>query len=187
MKTLRVRILATAMVFLLPVVAAATDTPANSAAGLHPLCLANSQLTNSLSPVEIWASIRQCIADDRYEEAIFQYAMAGSFARFDALRVADESAREAARVLPMVALDSVPEAQRANFRRSVQTTLGDNGRRKQVCADVLRLGPPRYVPVYMVQHGLAAMSAEPARREYVDGFDATRAWPEAVKGYLQCP
>jgi hypothetical protein len=151
------------------------------------LCLDKSKLSNKLSPFDLWKSIASCISSESYDQGVFMYAMAGAFGRFDTLRVADESAHQATKALPMLAFGSLPKDKVAAFKARVQQTLGNESTRKTYCVEVERLGPPDYYPSYMIQHGLGALSGANSNKPFVVPFEPKVAWPRAVKEYLRCP
>jgi hypothetical protein len=175
----RARSVALALLFA---VAAGTQALAEPASCLDP-----GQVTGKLSPVDLWESIGACVTAGRYDDAVFLYAVAGSFARFDVLRVADDSAHRAAAELVRAGVAALPQPQAAAFRRRVQATLGDDATRARYCAEVERAGPPDYLPGYMLREGIGGFNGASDAHPFVDGFDPKSAWPRAVREYLECP
>lgn len=161
---------------------AADSTTVNATA-----CLDRDNLSNKLSPFDLYKSIASCIASENFEPAVFMYAMAGAFGRFDTLRVADKSAHQATKVLPMLTFGSLPKDKVSAFQARVRKTFGDDSTRGQYCAEIERIGPPDYFPSYMLQHGMGAFTGANGKQPFVVPFDAKAAWPRAVKDYLQCP
>lgn len=161
---------------------AQSDTFSQSELNSEPLvCLDKSELTEHLSPPEIWKSISSCLSSENYSNAIFQYALAGVYGRYDSMRVADETAHQAAKILPIIAWESLKEEKVKLFRERIQETLGKDTIRKSYCDEIIKIGPPSYTPNYMLQHGLGAT------KPYIEPFDSKTAWPIAVNGYLSCP
>jgi hypothetical protein len=175
----RVRSVTLALLFAVAAGAQAQAQPAS--------CLEPGQVTGKLSPVALWESIEACASAGRYDAAVFLYAVAGSFARFDVLRVADASAHRAAAELPRAGLAALPQPQAAAFRRQVQATLGDDATRARYCSEVQRVGPPDYLPAYMLREGIGGFNGASDTHPYVEGFDPQSAWPRAVREYLECP
>lgn len=151
------------------------------------LCLDKSKLSGKMSPLDLWKSIASCISSENYDQGVFMYAMAGAFGRFDALRVADQSAHQATKVLPMIVFGSLPKDKVEAFQARVQQTLGDELTRKTYCAEIESLGPPDYFPSYMIQHGLGAFTGASGDQSFVVPFEPKVVWPQAVKEYLLCP
>jgi hypothetical protein len=147
----------------------AKSAPASNALdAAGPGCVGKEKLTNKLTPVDLYRGISTCIEQENFEPGVFMYAMAGAYGRFDTLRVADESAHQAAKILPQI--------------------LGNDAKRASYCSEVERIGPPAYFPSYMVQHGLGALTgAKNGEAALVPSFNREVAWKQAVMGYLQCP
>lgn len=159
----------------------ALDTPG-------PGCVGKEKLTNKLTPVDLYRGISSCIEQEKFEPGVFMYAMAGAYGRFDTLRVADESAHQAAKILPMLAFESGSKDKVAAFKAQVGQILGNDAKRAGYCSEVERIGPPAYFPSYMVQHGLGAVTgAKNGEAALVPSFNPEIAWKKAVVGYLQCP
>lgn len=166
-----------------PVSAYAADSVIRNAA----TCLDKGDLNNKLSPFDLYKSIAICIDSEKFEPAVFMYAMAGAFGRYDTLRVADKSAHLAAKALPMLTFGSLPKEKVNAFQTLVKKTLGNDSTRGEYCAKITRIGPPDYFPSYMLQHGLGAFTGINNNQQFVISFDPNAAWPQAVKDYLQCP
>jgi hypothetical protein len=153
-----------------------------------PGCVAKEKLTNKLTPVDLYRGISTCIEQENFEPGVFMYAMAGAYGRFDTLRVADESAHQAAKILPLLAFDSGNKDKIAAFKAQVGQILGNDAKRASYCSEVERIDPPDYFPSYMVQHGLGALTgAKTGEAALVPSFNPEVAWKQAVVGYLQCP
>ena len=53
-------------------------------------------------------------------------------------------------------------------------------------AEIRRIGPPDYVPHYMIQHGMGAFM--PDKGDGLNAaFDGAMAWEQALTSYLHCP
>ena len=172
--------------FAAGVLVAAACVSWNARAQVAPACLKPAQVTNLVTPVELWHDIAACVEKEDYDAAVFLYAAAGAFARFDTLRVADKTAHQAAKALPIVAFAAMQPMRADALKARLSQVLGNDAVRPKYCADVERLGAPGYFPVYMVDSGLDA-TASPNQPQLVPGFDAKPAWPQAVKEYLLCP
>jgi hypothetical protein len=172
--------------FLCAGVLACTAMPtsaAESPPAIKPPCLEKDKLDGSLTPLDLWKSIETCVNAEKYDAAVLLYALAGARARFDTLRVVDKSAHEAASILPMLAMGSLPREKADAFRAHVTNTVGnDEGLRKQYCKVIESMGPPSYFPSYMTNHGMGGAS-----QPLVVPFDATASWSQAVNAYLKCP
>ncbi|CAG2129911.1 hypothetical protein CUPL110328_23250 [Cupriavidus plantarum] len=154
-------------------------------------CLEPTQLRNDMNPVVLNRVMAACIAQTQLDNAVFAFALSGAYGHFDSLRVADKTAHQVVKVIRGFTLQSADSAQLQAFQSHLTATMGNPAQRRGLCASVRSFGPPAYFPAYMVQHGMAAMSAAtagstPAPRALVDNFDEARGWTAAVTSYLQC-
>lgn len=156
----------------------------NSSSGVE--CLEQNSASNSKSPFDLWKSISTCVAEDKYEQAVFMFGLAGSQGVFDSMRVVDPSARQAAKVLPMGGMASMEKEKSKTFQQKVQEHFGDVSKRAALCGIYKGMLPPSYFPSYMVNHGLASMSGK-TTDPLAAGFNAADAWPKSVDIYMQCP
>jgi hypothetical protein len=151
-------------------------------------CITQDKLTNKFSPLELWKNIAICIDQEKYDAGVFMYALAGVYGRFDIQRVADQSAHQASKVLPMMVFDSGNKAKVAAFKEKIGQTLGNDQLRTRFCKDIAQMGLPDYYPTYMTQHGLQAASGRSSVDQVlVPNFNSSVAMKEALSGYLMCP
>jgi hypothetical protein len=150
-------------------------------------CIAVEEIHNDDTPADLHTGVRRCFAAGRFEEAVRLTIVAGAYARFDAERVADVSARDAGQMLAHGSGQTLTPAQRSLFTAAAEPYRTDSTERRSLCAAVERLGPPNYVPDYMIRHGLQAM-LQPASLAHplVDGFDTAAAWNMVRSTYLHC-
>ncbi|CAM2194925.1 exported protein of unknown function [Paraburkholderia kururiensis] len=154
-------------------------------------CLTRSQLSREQTPVVLNRAMVACAAASRWDAAVFLFALGGTYGAYDAARVTDPSAGQAARVLRAGAMQAIPDAQREVFRKRLEDVMRDAGAQAALCDSVHGFGAPAYYPAYMVDHGLGAMQAAMSGQPVANGalradFDAAKGWDAAVAGYLQC-
>jgi hypothetical protein len=150
-------------------------------------CMPLSDVRNEYTPADIYPAVADCISADRYPEAVDLFLVAGVYAYFDKLRVADRTAHQAAQVLILnnfAALDADKRERWKAFlsKRSEGGRLDASG-----CDGINRLGPPRYFPGYMIQHGMQAFLPETGVSPLVESLDEEQAWQTAMIKYLHCP
>ena len=121
-----------------------------------------------------------CARADRPGDAFFLYAVAGTSARFDSLRVADRTAHQAQQIVLMRHHDVVPAPQWDRVSEIMRAVIGDPAEFATFCTRVRAAGPPTYYPSYMIQHGLGGSTP------IVEGFDAAASWETAITQYLHC-
>jgi hypothetical protein len=163
------------------------ETRGNLEAKAPLACVPLSEVTNQHTPADIYPGVAACIKLGAYEKAVPLYALAGTFGRFDQLRVADATARQAIQVLQMNNFGDLTKEQQDGFKKVMLPAL-DAGSPSfaSTCAAIRRFGPPQYVPTYMVQHGMSAFLG-PSGNGVKSDFDPAKGWQDALSGYLHCP
>lgn len=149
-------------------------------------CYSLDVATTEKTPFDYWRSIPTCVAEEKYDQAVFMFGLAGSLGAFDSMRVTDPSARQAAKLLPMLGMSAMGKEKSVNFQKAVQAHFGDDAKRSEMCAKLIRMSPPSYFPSYMVNHGLANMAGNKSAPLASD-FNADDAWQKSVISYLKCP
>ncbi len=163
------------------------QAPGNLAATHAISCIAAGKLNNKDTPADLYPAVMQCLNEEKYERAVFIYALAGVYTRFDTLRVADETAHDAATVFLSRIVDAVPREKLKQFDEAKDQTFNDDKQLAAICARIRKIGPPDYYPRYMVQHGMQAFTGFKTPNGLVPGFDAKKAWEESLTSYLHCP
>ena len=124
---------------------------------------------------------------DDYDSAVFISALAGVYARYDQMRVTDESAHRAAAALRMKYLDSLAPDQQKKFVDVLRTRTNSPTKLTAMCDQIRGIGPPHYFPAYMIQHGMGAFVGNTPGDGLVAGFNGAHAWNEALTTLLNCP
>jgi hypothetical protein len=73
-------------------------------------CIAFEEVRNTFTPADLYKGVATCVAEDKYDLAANLFALAGVYGRFDAGRVADESAAQATSVLIMNTFSAIHSA-----------------------------------------------------------------------------
>jgi hypothetical protein len=150
-------------------------------------CASADEVSSEDTPADLYPAVGKCLAKGRYDQAAFLYALAGVYAYYDTLRVADETAHDAAAVFQHRLIEQVPEAKRKRFIAEVTTAINDPKKLSKLCGQIKKIGPPAYYPRYMVQHGMQAFTGEKNPKGLVPDFDAKGAWTKALSTFLHCP
>jgi hypothetical protein len=115
----------------------------------------------------------------------------GMYARFDAARVVDKTAGQAAQVLIMGMFNSLPAEKVQKFQAAVSTLADDKPALQRVCHQVESVGPPTYYPEHMVAHGMGAVMDALAGTQQGPAlertFDGPKTWAALRTSYLNCP
>jgi hypothetical protein len=149
-------------------------------------CIPLSAVHSRMSPPEIYAHARACVAADRLADAARLNVLGASFGSFDTLRVRDRTAHQARMMLPMLALQNLEPGRLELVRAELLRVAKDPAELAAACREMRRIGPPAYEPRYMIEHGMAAMtgSRDPA---LVAGFDPVAAWKQTLDRAAHCP
>lgn len=150
-------------------------------------CIDLSEAKNTYTPPDLHTGIKQCLADDNYDRAVQLFALAGIYAKFDAQRVVDVSAKDGGQALIMQTFASATPEQKQGFRQAMSTISSDPEKHRSLCAAIGRVGPPDYFPRYMVMHGMNVFLKGPTDdRALVANFDAKATWADLQDQYLHC-
>jgi len=150
-------------------------------------CTDVAHLRNIYTPVDLYRAVPACVERNDYDSAVFISVLAGVYARYDQMRVADESAYQAETVLRMKYLDSLTSDQQKKLVEMLRARANSPTKLTAMCDQIRGIGPPHYFPTYMVQHGVGAFVGSTSGDGLVTGFNGAQAWNEALTSYLNCP
>ncbi|WP_413727217.1 hypothetical protein [Sodalis sp. RH19] len=144
-----------------------------------PGCLGASAINPTLTPPVLYQGMVSCIKTGRQADAVFLFAMAGTYSYFDALRLDTDAARQAHSSMLGEALKMINANQQQLFWQSANGTLGNRQQLAALCRQVDAIGKPVYFPQYVMQPtGTGAGAAMPANTDPL--------WKTAMNGYLHC-
>lgn len=149
-----------------------------------PKCQTYKQVKNTQNPVALTVSMVDCIREDRYSDAVDLFNIAGVFAKYDTLRVADRTAHQAYSVLKMQASQQLTTEQAETFDAQLKSKLGNANYQAQLCQSLNKIGAPTYNPTYMSNHGMSAFTGSAPSQN--DNFDGRSAWRDVMTNYLKC-
>jgi len=154
-------------------------TMALSVSGAQPVqaqfnemsCINLSELQTSDTPPRLARSVRDCIAQERYEDAMRVFLAYSTFGTFDQQRVRDESGHTAFVELNVWIF--------GGYRR-------DEGKLFLATCEAIRsAGWPDYRPTYMIERGILPRKTDD---DWVtDGYGAAAAWEKALVEVNGCP
>jgi hypothetical protein len=127
----------------------------------------------------------KCLAQSDYRKAVLISALAGTYTRFDTLRVADPTAHDASVTLTLQATSNVSDEQKKTFRKTQQDMIGNPTDFAALCQSIERVGPPSYFPMYMIEHGRTS-SSDGEGSVLVPDFNIAEGWQTALVTYLHC-
>ncbi len=149
-------------------------------------CIHISELRASDTPRRLARSVRDCIAQERYDEAMQLFLGYSSFGTFDQQRVRDVSGH-----MEFVELNSWIFG---GYRRSVIDALRLSADRLRdheseifhaTCTAIRGAGFPTYRPTYMIKRGMMPRKNDDDWMS--EGFDAAAAWEAALVEVNGCP
>jgi len=146
-------------------------------------CVSIGNASDTWTPADIFPAMRACINRGSYTDAVELFTLASIYGRFDMARVPDQSAWNALQVLQMQYMQDVTPAQKAGFNKAAEAMLQH---RSDICMKLEKLGPPDYVPTYMIQHGMAAFTKSLKNGGLVQDFNGQSAWAEVLRDYAHC-
>lgn len=162
------------------------EAPGNLQARTDLGCLKSEALRNTYTAADLYKSNVACVKQSDLESAVYSSALAGVYARYDSMRVADASAHQAQTVLRMNVANSLTEEERKLFMARLSAVAGDRSSLATLCGRIRVIGPPNYRPTYMIQHGMGAFIGGSGNGLVAD-FDSAAAWEKSLDTYLHCP
>lgn len=158
-------------------------TPGNLVA-LNPLaCVSATSIGAESTAADIAVGIRVCIEESKYTEAVEMLMVASAYAKYDAVRVTDSSARAAATaVFSEHVMARISEESKEKTMAALSTFLENKSRSDELCAFLMNAPVPNYIPYYMIAHGLGVDEGE---SPMVEDLDTAEAWTEAMK-FVRC-
>lgn len=149
------------------------------------LCVDLSEVTNEHNPADILNGMKKCIELKDYKNAARLFAIAGVYGKYDAYKVKDKSAHQAIFMLQQNIFLNLNEAEQKSLMENISKELTDSISLNEICQAIRKIGPPKYYPKYMVQHGIQAF-LEKEGNGLNENFDSEESWNLALKNYLHC-
>ena len=146
-------------------------------------CIGTGDLTNKLTAEDLFKSVSRCVKQGKNKEGALLLAMAGTYGWFDMLRVSDTSARSAFIALNMGVFSRMTPEQKKTFEETVEKNVRSPEGLAATCNEIKRIGPPDYIPRYMIEHGKALKNADDW---LVKDFNADQVWKQSLQSYLHC-
>lgn len=150
-------------------------------------CVPLDQIENKYTPADLYPGFIQCVKEDNMKNGARLFFLAGTYGRFDSLRVVDRTAHQATSALLYINYRKIEKETVNNFMKKLKTKILANNSEelKKMCLEIKEFGPPDYYPRYMVQHGMKALDKN-NDNPLVDDFDVDEGWIAALTGYMHC-
>ena len=161
---------------------------AGQLAATHDLgCISIEKVRSTYTAADLYRSTRQCLDADQYTLAAPLLALAGGYGRFDAMRIADKTAGQGITILTMNVGDGLTDSQKQEFLAAIKELHDNPERHARLCAHIARIGPPSYIPVYLIVHGLGLRGNERSDANGLDpDFDSAKVWSRILSEGLLC-
>ncbi len=160
-------------------------------------CIPLEEARPKFTPADLSLAVRDCLRKMRYDDAIQLFFLYSVYGYFDAKRMTDRSAAAAIGALNHETLGDISARQKTGFLQAMERLQETDGDLFQAtCATVERIGPPDYVPIYMLAHGLSAIRFDGGEPVFMTRAELTkklrpsnrnRLWEEALKDVNGCP
>ena len=149
-------------------------------------CILLADLQPTDMPPRLARSIKDCIAQERYDDAMRVFVAYSSFGLFDQQRVRDKSGHVALIDLTVWIFGGYPPAVMDKLR-AVRDTMQDRESKifLETCRDIANAGPPDYHPSYLIARGMVPRKSDDDWK--VGGFDKSRAWYKSLVELNGCP
>jgi len=150
-------------------------------------CTSLNNLTTNHTPADIYPGLAKCIEENNIEYGSRLFFLAGTYGRYDILRVKDKTSHQALVVLQNRAYRDLEKSDIRTYMMDLKNEMMKDDSRLllQICSELKKFGHPTYRPVYMIQHGLDALGGEnnyPLKSD----FDEIGSWENALNGYMHC-
>ncbi|MGX8940875.1 hypothetical protein ACWWJF_10970 [Symbiopectobacterium sp. Eva_TO] len=140
-------------------------------------CRTDPLYSASGGPDALYAEMNECVRAQKFDRAVFLYALAGSYTWFDANRIGTQYAKMAHGKRLGEALAQLSEKQVSQFWEHIRATMQDPGKKSMICGKVKQAGMPTHSIDYMRVEKSSGAPAKP-REQY--------QWEMDVDNYLLC-
>jgi hypothetical protein len=161
---------------------------AGQLAATHDLgCISIEKVRSIYTAADLYRSTRQCLDADQFALAAPLFALAGGYGRFDAMRIADKTAGQGITILTMNVGDGLTDSQKQEFLAAIKQIHDNPEKHAGLCAHIARIGPPDYIPVYLIVHGIGLRGNERSDANGLDpDFDSAKVWARILSEGLLC-
>ena len=136
-----------------------------------------SDITNKNNPVDLYTLVKVKVEQEKYAEAADIFIIAAAYGAYDASRVQDPSAHQAATILQMNLAEGLSQKKLDKFQDALDTLFHNPD---QVLKILNKVGKPDYYPSYMVQYGMGAFTQNKNWKN--PDFDSNKTWNEILDG-----
>lgn len=140
-------------------------------------CLNADAISNEMTPVILYHSLKSCVDKQLYDLAIYNYFSASAYAYFDTLRVSDKTAHEIVNIVMKDSIWTLSALEQQNFEQHLAQFI-DSEDKSKACSYLINKGMPNYQPDYMTKHGEHKQKLNTEHNE--------KLWKSTLTDYLKC-
>lgn len=136
-------------------------------------CLADDQVKNTYTPVELFKSAAVCANQDQQKQGVLLLFAAQAYGAFDMERVLDRTSYKVIQNLKSKSAASIlPDKMRVMNEETEKSKKAAS-----FCPALTKLGPPNYYPRYMILQGSRVSAGSGLNQS----FDGRQAWAKILK------
>ena len=141
----------------------------------------NNKVPNSppVYPKALYQAMNECVNAGVFDNAVFFYALAGSYTWYDAMRVNTQYARSMHGRLLTESINQLDDVQKNRLWEQIQLGMKDSQKKSALCLKVKGIGAPGYQPDYML--------VDPSAAPDSPAFSGSVNWADTVNSYMECP
>ncbi|GAA6186804.1 hypothetical protein [Aliiglaciecola sp. NS0011-25] len=159
--------------------------PTYLAPKLATVCIDKNSLNQTISPVDLYPSIKQCIIDGEDELAIYNYVLASAYGIYDSKRVVDATAHQAINIIQKHSIWSLTALEQDKFQQKLTAFIESPESMQAACDFIQNLGKPQYIPDYMIEHGVKKLTEENPDG-LANNFSEESNWSSILATQLKC-
>ncbi|MDO6694837.1 hypothetical protein Q4574_16185 [Aliiglaciecola sp. 3_MG-2023] len=159
--------------------------PAYLAPNLATICIEIDALENTISPVDLYPSIKQCILQGKEDVAIYNYVLASAYGIYDSKRVVDQTSHQAINIIQKHSIWSLTALEQDSFQQKLTAFIDSPESMQLACNFIQKVGKPEYTPDYMIEHGVKKLTDENPDG-LVNGFAEQSTWSSVLLNQLKC-
>lgn len=146
-----------------------------------PPCLATDEITNTMTPPELYMNAQTCLKEKDKGQAALLFFMATTYAAYDFGRVENPKKVDMLKELGQKFSSGQTMEENNEFGAFMRTQMSAPPTMYPLCQKILNIGPPMYAPDYLLDPDLAA-----GQKGYQTDLNIPLAWLTAVGMATTC-
>jgi hypothetical protein len=160
-------------------------------------CITVNQVKNTYSPADISRAIVRCAKRAKFDQAMQLFFIYSVYGSFDQARMKDRTATSAIGALNHQIFKTLSAQPKAGLQQAAKRMEDSSGPFfRNTCTATKMLGPPAYVPYYMLAHGMSAFKIVGDKAQYVPrdklskqlkNVNTAKLWKTSLHDRNGCP